>query len=143
VVVAVALLGSTAALKTLSLAVPGPAPVRVQLLQPNFAFPFLTERVVLLIGIFLEVALIAVLVSSCSDRLKFGALLWLSAVFAVYHHLKVFFGGRPCHCLGVWLNLGLSAPRATLVASLALLLSACAGLAATLPGQSAYGGGRG
>jgi hypothetical protein len=139
-ILAVVVLVSTAALKALSLVVPVPAPVRFQLSQPNFVLPFLTERAVLLIGIGLEAALVAVLISSCSDRLKFGGLLWLSAVFAVYQHLTVFLGGRPCHCLGVWQKLSLAAPQATLVASLVLFLSACAGLAATWLGQSACRG---
>jgi hypothetical protein len=139
-VVGVVVLVSTAALKALSLVVPVPAPVRLQLSQSNFVLPFLTERAVLLLGIGLEAAFVALLVSSRSDRLKFGGLLWLSAVFAVYQHLTVFLGGRPCHCLGVWQNLSLAAPRATLVASLVLFLCACTGLAATWWGQSAYRG---
>lgn len=141
-VVGVVVLASTAALKVLSLVVPVPTPVRAQLSQPNFVLPFLTERAVLLIGIGMEAVFVALLVSSRSDRLKFGGLLWLSAVFAVYHHLTVFLGGRPCHCLGVWQNLSLAAPQVTLVASLVLLASACVGLAATWSDPPAYAGAR-
>jgi hypothetical protein len=131
-VIAVALLGATALLKAISVMLPPPAPAGLALVQPNFVFPQFTERTVLLISIAWELAFVLLLLSSTSNYVKFVALAWLSAVFAVYHYMTFFLGGQPCHCVGIWRNMVLSSPRITLSAALLLFISGCVGLVSTI-----------
>jgi hypothetical protein len=121
----------TSILKLLSILLPPPAPVHLAFASPNFVFPGLSERAVMIASVVMEVVLIVILLSQASPVMKFGTLAWLSLVLAVYHHIVVSVGGRPCHCMGIWRSILLSSSRITLVCAILLCLSAGIGLLTT------------
>lgn len=80
-----------------------PIPPRSQhsdLSKRNPLFPFATERAVLVTASCFEIVVLAVVITARSYALKFLALLWLSAIFAVYRKLISQFNLQ-CNCAGV------------------------------------------
>jgi hypothetical protein len=77
-----------------------PKRATVALAAQNAAFPLLSERTVLWAGTCLEVLVILVLIRAKSDVLRYGTLLWLCGVFALYRLVLAAIGKPACHCSG-------------------------------------------
>ncbi len=130
---AAAILGTTAAMKLASLLGSQTRAVT----QPNFLFPFLSERTVILLALVLEIAAMGSLLGRGSRGLRFAPLALLALALWCYHHLALAFG-VPCNCTGLWSLRGfLSDPRLTSALLLALLAAAGVGLALELCARQA------
>ena len=77
---------------------------------PDPALPQFSTRQAMWIALIVEVAVAASLAAPIGRRLKGMALMWLAAVFGVYHvMLQINRPGGVCKCLGAfldWLHLG-------------------------------------
>ena len=121
------ILGATATLKLLSITYISVAHARL-LSQSNFILPFLSERSVLIIGVLLELTIIALFLFTKNNLLQYGFLTSLSAIFTCYHYAASLCR-TPCHCVGFWdpKNV-LENPRVTLILILILFTCSVAGL---------------
>lgn len=92
---------ASASLKLISLCRMDPR-LAAQLRWPSIMFPFVSEILVIEVGVGVEYIVGIVLVFSRDDLLRALTVTWMSSVFLGYHVFLYILGPTPCHCMGVW-----------------------------------------